>query len=60
MLEFLEDIESGWRIEASGHTLLMYQYGYVVEPCDFPDFVNETTDWAKSFFSHCHLKAPAF
>ena len=58
--EFLGGIEPGWRIEGSGHTLVMYQNGYVVKPEEFADFVDATTEIAKNFFSHCHLKKPAF
>jgi hypothetical protein len=60
MREFLETIEPEWQIEGSGHTLFMYQSGYVVKPDEYGDFVDETTDMAKTFFSHCHLKPPAF
>ena len=60
MLEFLESIEPEWQIEASGHSLLIYRYGRTVKPSDFPDFVDETTELAKTFFSHCRLKQPAF
>jgi hypothetical protein len=60
MREFLGGIEPEWRIEASGHTLVMYQDGYVVKPEEFADFVDETTEIAKDFFSHCQLKKPAF
>jgi hypothetical protein len=60
MREFLAGIEPEWRIEASGPTLLMYQAGYTVKPEEFSDFVDETTEIAKNFFSHCHLKKPAF
>lgn len=60
MREFMTRIEPEWRIEASGHTPLMYQAGYTVKPEEFSDFVDETTEIAKNFFSHCHLKKPAF
>src|SRR5580658_4965139 len=60
MRKFLVGIEPEWRIEASGHTLVMYQNGYVVKPEEFADFVDETTEIAKDFFSHCQLKKPAF
>jgi hypothetical protein len=60
MREFLETIEPEWRIEGSGHTLFIFQSGYVVKPDEYGDFVDETTDMAKTFFSHCHLKPPAF
>jgi hypothetical protein len=38
----------------------MYQNGYAVRPDEYADFVNETTDIARKFFDHCHLKKPAF
>jgi hypothetical protein len=60
MREFLGGIEPEWRIEASGHTLFIYVAGYVVKPAEFADFVDETTETAKNFFSHCRLKKPAF
>ena len=60
MREFLDGIEPEWRIEASGHTLVIYVGGYVVKAEEFADFVDETTEFAKNFFSHCHLKKPAF
>jgi hypothetical protein len=59
MREFLGGLEPEWRIEASGHTLVIYVNGYVVETAEFADFVDETTEFAKKFFSHCHLKKPA-
>lgn len=58
--QFLTSIEPEWRIEASGHTLVMYQPGYTVKPDEYADFVNETTEIATNFFSHCHLQKPAF
>ena len=60
MREFLRSIEPDWRIEASGHTLVMYQAGYTVKPEEFADFVDVTVEMAKNFFSHSHLKRPAF
>jgi hypothetical protein len=60
MREFLGGIEPEWRIEASGHTLVMYRDGYVVKPEEFADFVDGTTETAKNFFGRCHLKKPAF
>ena len=60
MREFLGGIEPEWRIEASGHTLVIFVGGYVVKPAEFDDFVDETTEFAKNFFSHCQLKKPAF
>jgi hypothetical protein len=60
MREFLGGIEPQWRIEASGHTLVIYVDGYVVKSAEFADFVDATTEFAKNFFSHCHLKKPAF
>jgi len=60
MREFLTTIEPEWRIEGAGHTLVVYQAGYLVKPDELPDFIDKTTDIAKDFFSHCHLKKPAF
>jgi hypothetical protein len=58
--QFLQSIDPEWRMEASGHTLVLYQAGYKVKPQEFADFVDETTDIAKGFFDHCHLKKSAF
>jgi hypothetical protein len=60
MREFLSGIEPEWQIEASGHTLLMYQAGYAVKPEEFADFIDETTEMAKTFFKCYPLSKPAF
>lgn len=60
MREFLTGIEPEWSIEASGHTLVIYQAGYAVKADEYADFVDETTDVAKKFFLHCRLKKPSF
>lgn len=60
MRGFLIGIEPEWSIEASGHTLVMYQAGYAVKADEYADFVDETMDMAKKFFLHCHLKRPSF
>lgn len=60
MRTFLSGIEPEWTVEASGHTLVMYQAGYAVKIDEYGDFVDESTDIAKNFFLHCHLKKPSF
>jgi len=60
MLAFIGSIEPTWHIEGSGCTLILYCYQYTVKPAEFADFVEETTQIARDFFSHCHLRKPAF
>jgi hypothetical protein len=56
MRQFLTSIEPIWQIEASGQTLFIYWPNKTVKPEEFIDFVNRTTEIAKEFFNHCHLK----
>ena len=60
MREFVSGIDPTWRIEASGHTLFIYRLAKTVKPEVFADFVSETTEMAKRFFNHCHLREPVF
>lgn len=60
MRELLNRLDPNWRIEGYGHTLVVYQPGYAVKPDEYADFVEEATGIAKNFFSHCHLRQPAF
>jgi hypothetical protein len=60
MLSFLEsfDLNSKWRLEGSGLTLVVYRSGKKVGPQEFLSFVEETTRIAKTFFHLSGLKEP--
>jgi hypothetical protein len=58
LLSFIEGIEERpkWHLEGSGRTLIIYRRGRKAEPGEFPKFVQDTTEMAKTFFSVSRLK----
>ena len=60
MLSFLEGLDPNvkWHLEGCGLTLYIYRLEDLVKPEEFPQFVEETTAMAETFFSLSGLRKP--
>jgi hypothetical protein len=59
LLTFLEGLspDSGWHIEGSGFTLILYRGNKTVNPDQLQPFLDETSSLASNFLQLCGLKA---
>ncbi len=60
LLSYLEglDRKKKWRLEASDQTLIVYRADVTVKPADLPNFLQDTSAIASSFFSLCTPRNP--